>query len=432
MPKQRTRLRWEHPTYKYAYCIERRGTVYTIIDGGEKVAIRGLRWDSKNKSEAIRILDERLREAHKDKNSVEADIIPDLKPKTLYEAIEEFSAVKFTKFDKATVKSYITAFRAYLVEDMNLKDVNRIRNMVRERQGINNHAPNTQLKYLSKLNKLFEYCIGQEYMNRNPILSGMKPDEVTLEIKLFTQEEIEILFDYFFKMDNVFVPAKGEKKERIRKRSLSEDKKQFAWMIKFISIAGTRAMETINIWWDVSHAPVMPYSTKKPIILLPDKIIIDGKRSKKAKPRDRELPLPIIPQLYPILEELEKYKEINNGKLFKWNSVACLELWLRDALKELKLEGERNLHELRKTATNWWEKELGIPLHVCNYMAGHNQQTRDKYYGSIPTAQELIKMSGVRIVSDSLKSPFIKIPQNAILKNSPNSLTSSFSMISNN
>ncbi len=412
MPRQRTRKRWEHPTYKFAYCIERNGIVYTIIDGAEKVAIKGLIWDNKNKAEALKILDERLTEAHK-VEEVESKEESDLRPKTLYEAVEEFSSIRFTKFDKATIKSYMTAFKAYLVEDLNLADINRIRAMIRERQTINKHAPNTQLKYLSKLNKLFEYCIDQEYISRNPILKDMKPDEVAPEVKLFTQDELNTLFDYFFNLEKVVIPLKGKPGKRVRNRNLAEDKKQFAWMIKFISMVGTRAMETINIWWDVPKAPLISNSTRKSVIQLPERIIIDGKRSRRAKPRVREFPLQLIPQVYEVIQELEKYKDINKGKLFKWNSVACLELWMRDALQELELEPGRNLHALRKTAINWWEKELGIPLHVCNYMAGHNQQTRDKYYGSNPTALELVNMSSVRFQSDSILNGNIISPQNS-------------------
>ena len=406
MPRQRTRKRWEHSSYKYAYCIERYGNVYTVINNSAPAAIKGLKWKPENRNEAMRILDERLQEVMALETgqltkSAKANI-----PTTLYEAIEEFSTIEFKKLDKETVKSYMTAFNKYLVADLQLQDIVGIRKMINERLVENGHKPNTQLKYLAKLNRLFEFCISQEYMPRNPIVKGMKPDEEEVQIKPFTMEEMELLIDYFLSQKKVQIPI-GEGKTRIRKRSKAEGKEEYAYMLKLISTIGTRATETIKIWWDVKNAPVVPYTIdKKSIIVLPSKIIIDGKRSKRTKPRLREFPIELVPQTLEVLELLSKFKEDNKGKLLRWNTLAKPELWLREAVEELKLEPGRSLHSIRKTATNWWEKELGIPSHICAYMAGHNQQTRTKYYEKDPTAEQLVNMHGVKVRKKFVSSSF--------------------------
>lgn len=391
MPKQRTRKRWEHPSYKYAYCVERYENVYTVIDNEPPIVIKGMKWKPENRNEALRILDERLREKQTTNSVKQTRAINDRIPKTIYQAIAEFSSVEFKKFDKATIKSYLSAFNRYLPNDLLLNDVVGIRQLINDKLVEHTHKPSTQLKYLAKLNRLFEFCISQEYMPRNPILKGMKPDEEVNEVKAYTLDEMELLYEYFLNQNRVFIPM-GEGKIRTRKRSESEEKEEYAYMLKLIATIGTRATETIKLWWNVQNAPIIPFSLNKKSIILPNKIIIDGKRSKKSKPRIREFPIELVPQTLEVLELLEKYKERNNGKLLRWNTLAKPEYWLREAVKELNLEFGRSLHSIRKTATNWWEKELGIPSYICAYMAGHNQQTRTKYYEKDPTAEQLINM----------------------------------------
>ena len=93
-----------------------------------------------------------------------------------------------------------------------------------------------------------------------------------------------------------------------------------------------------------------------------------------------------------ILEELKIIKSNEKGAIIN--------------VKELNLEPGRSLHSIRKTATNWWEKDLGIPSYVCAYMAGHNQQTRTKYYEKDPTAEQLVNMHGKKVDLKFVSSSF--------------------------
>jgi integrase len=421
MPKPRSRKRWEHPSYRYAYCVERYDNVYTVIDNTPPVAIKGMKWKPENRNEALRILDERLRAKQSYDNGKLTQTAIEKIPKTIYQAIEEFSSIEFKKFDHATVKSYLSAFNKYLPEDLQLNDVVGIRKLINDKLLEHGHKSSTQLKYIAKLNRLFEFCISQEYMPRNPILKGMKPDEEENEVRPYTLEEMQLLYDYFISQKNVVIPI-GEGKNRIRKRSEAEEKEEYAYMLMLIATIGTRATETINIWWDVQNAPLIPYSINRKSIILPSKIIIDGKRSKKSKPRIREFPIELVPQTLEVLELLKKFKERNQGKLLRWNTLAKPEYWLREAVKELKLEPGRSLHSIRKTATNWWEKELGIPSNICAYMAGHNQQTRTKYYEKDPTAEQLVNMHGKKVnlkfVSSSFQEHVTQQNENSVNKKS--------------
>lgn len=433
MPKQRTRKRWEHPTYRYAYCIERYENVYTVIDNAPPVVIKGMKWKPENRNDALRILDERLREKQSFESGKLTQEAVDRIPKTIYQAIAEFSSVEFKKLDKATIKSYLSAFNKYLSEDLLLQDVVGIRKLINDKLIELGHKSNTQLKYIAKLNRLFEFCLSQDYMPRNPILKGMKPDEQENEVKPYTLEEMELIYDFFLSQKKVLIPV-GDGKSRTRKRSFSEEKEEYAYMLKLIATIGTRATETIKLWWDVPNAPVIPFSINKRSIVLPSKIIIDGKRSKKSKPRIREFPLELVPQSYEVLELLRKFMEGNKGKLLRWNTLAKPEYWLREAVKELNLEPGRSLHSIRKTATNWWEKELGIPSYICAYMAGHNQQTRTKYYEKDPTAEQLVNMHGKKVDLKFVSSSFqnFKTPQKESGEQPQTVVNSILSILSNN
>jgi integrase len=405
MPKPRSRKRWEHPSYRYAYCVERYDNVYTVIDNSPPVAIKGMKWKPENRNNAIRILDERVRIKKEEEDKGTSQKVIDNEPKFIYKAFEEFSAIEFPKLEKTTVQSYIAAISRYLPEDRSLQDVSGIRKLILERKENLNHAPNTQLKYLKRLNKFFNFCISQEYMPRNPIVAGMKPDSIENEIKVFEQEELALIYDYFLSLKTVKVPI-GENKYRYRIRKSNEEKELFAYMLQLIAIIGTRGSETIKLWWDVDNASPIPLGNGMRSIISENKIIIDGKRSKKAKHRIREFPLDMVPQSYDVLKKIEKFKDSFGGKLFPWTVLVKPELWLRDALTELKLEPGRNLHSLRKTAINWWEKQLGIPSYICEYLAGHKKATRDKFYSKTPTAEELVNMQNKAVSYKFVSSSF--------------------------
>ena len=114
--------------------------------------------------------------------------------------------------------------------------------------------------------------------------------------------------------------------------------------------------------------------------------------------------------------------------------MAKPEYWLREAVKELNLEPGRSLHSIRKTATNWWEKELGIPSYICAYMAGHNQQTRTKYYEKDPTAEQLVNMHGKKVDLKFVSSSFqnFKTPHNETGEQPQTIVNSVLSILSNN
>lgn len=385
MPKERRKNRWEHPHLKYAFCIERYGNVYTVIHGNPPAVIKGLKWVPKNKELALSILTDRYNKYIEHTPNELSKAIQSVE-KQLSEIIIEFSKLHFPKLSEGTRKTYITAFNSYLPDDYPITNVDAIRAMIQNQTVFLKHNPNTQLKYLSKLNRLFQYCIDQEYITRNPVINPMKPAPVPTPIKVFTRDEVNLIVDYVSNLVN-----KDTKKTIDEKRKINLE--QIALLVEFISYSGLRISEALNLWWDVPNAPIIMNDPQQRRSIITDTVlVIDGKRSIHTKPRVREFPLKFIPELLPIIEKLKEYQEVNNGKVFKWSYTSKAELQLKEIVSALKLEEGRSFHTLRKTALNYWEKELGIPAHISKFLAGHSAATREKFYSTEPSGDELLNM----------------------------------------
>lgn len=383
------RKRWNHPHFKYAYCIERGGTVYTVIHSGPPLAIKGIKFTAANKDIAMEVLTNRYYEYQKTVFGVD---IKEIKEEmTLYSVIKEFSQYHFTKFSKGTIYSYITAFNSYLPNDYPITQISDIRNMIDEQLKTLKHHPNTQLKYLSKLNQLFQYCLDQEYITRNPIITPMKPEPVAPTVKYFARDEINSIVKYFNNYANKEFANGSLKNNAIIK--VETNYKQMALLVEFLSYSGLRISEALNLWWNHEDAPVIKNDTlNRKSIITDSSIIVDGKRTIHTKPRVREFPLHLVPTLFSVIENLKSFQDVNENKVFKWKIASKVEGMLREAITDLGLEEGRSCHSLRKTALNYWEKELGIPSAISKYMAGHSEATREKFYSYEPSADDLLNM----------------------------------------
>lgn len=391
MPRERRKNRWEHPHLKYAFCIERYGNVYTVIHGGAPVSIKGLKWTQENKSIALEILTNRYNEYINPTSELATASNQSPKEKSLHDCIIEYSKLYYPKLSVPTRHSYTVAFHSYLPDNYLITDIDSIRGMINSRLAELKHHPNTQLKYLSKLNQLFQYCIDQEYITRNPVIRPMKPEPVETLVKVFTRFEVNMIVEY---LNNYHLQEfeNGSKKHNAEIKHKTNTK-QLALLIEFLSYSGLRISEALKLWWDVPNAPLIKNDIyKRKSIISGNKIIIDGKRAVHTKPKIREFPIDIVPALMPIINQLEEFKDVNNGKVFRWGYASKIEQTLKETIAALNLESDRNFHTLRKTALNYWEKNLGIPAEISKYLAGHSLSTREKFYSLEPTADELVNM----------------------------------------
>lgn len=388
MPKQSRTKRWEHSSYKNAYCIERYGNVYTTICGENAKVIKGLKWETKNKATALRILGERYVEYMKCRSGESIAIKKDM---MISEAYIEYIKVMFPNLTPNVQKRVHIAMKQYLPVNLPLANIKEIRDLIIEQKAEYNHKSAYLKKQLSILKRFFDYCIEQDYLVKNPVNRYMFPAIESNEVLMFSREEVNLMVDFLQSNSKIAIPLYG--KTYYRSRSERESSAQYAQVIEFISYIGTRAEETLKIFWDEEAAPLIKGDKDfRKSIISDNHIIIDGKRSNYRVPVIREFPLELVPESYNILEKCKKFKEENNGKLFKYNSYASIERTIRNIVMELKLPNNRNLHSLRKTAINHWENELGINPYICAYMAGHSEDIRRKHYRVKPGAEELVKM----------------------------------------
>lgn len=367
--------RWEHPYYRYAYIIERRGLCHTIIDGGNPRVIKGLKFHPNNKNKAIRELDYRLQQYQRDKAPKEA-------PKSVLPAIEEFISIILKEHSEATISRYIMAYKKMIPEDLPLDDPLLIGAEIKKNYMALNQAGTRGREIMLKVRRLLDYCFNQGYIQRNPVTKEMIPRVPSPSKNVYTADELERLLE-------VIPRLQGHK--RI-------DLNHFRQFIQFISLSGLRRLEVLKLYWDYDAAPYISQCNQKSLIIMPDKIIIDGKRSKYDVPRIRELPIELVPGLLELLNEIYEYKDANKGKVFKWGlRIDHLAYLLGEANRAAGIDPEKKFHALRNYAVNYWEKELNYPPHICSYMAGHGIGVREKHYSHTPTANELKRMVRGRI-----------------------------------
>ena len=83
---RRTRRRWDHPTYRYAYCVERYGNVYYVLHGGNAKALGNIIFKEANRKLALNLLDKKIEDYLRAKSALPADV----GITTLYELIEDY------------------------------------------------------------------------------------------------------------------------------------------------------------------------------------------------------------------------------------------------------------------------------------------------------------------------------------------------------
>lgn len=343
MPKHRSRERWEHPNYKYAYVINRNGICYTIIDGQEKKAIKHLFFTDKNKKEALRILNERLIEKLK---SIEKQ-----KTKFLYETIEEFKLLYFDKLSKHTIQCYDYAFK-FLDKNIRLSEINNITLMIKNNINEFKYSNNSTLLYLTKLNKFFKYCIDSNYIEKNPIINLLKPNSDITEKNIITKLDLDKILNYF------------------------KNKDYYSYLLfKFLSLTGLRREELYKLYFNYEIAPYIKNTNLKSCIY-ENYILVDGKRIKVNIPKIREIPIDLIPDLRQTINEL---KQFNYDKVLIYTSMFLFK-HLKICIKKLNLNPNYSLHSFRKYATNYWETELNFSDKLCSILGGHTRYIRNKAY----------------------------------------------------
>ena len=344
MARPRTRKqRWDHPLYNIGFCINRKGIVYTEINGVRLTT--NLKWNPNNKQLALEILEKRVLEHLNPK--VEEEPVA---KRSVFTLIKEFSKIHFPNVSVATQRKFKQSCSHFLKKDFLLDDFENLKNHIHDNIHKSKLHQNSKQKLLQALKQIFSYAIEEGYMVRNPIKKNAIPKPVKPEYVIFSVDDVNSLIDYFAQQNKI----------------------EFSLFIKFISITAVRVNEAIQIYWsDIDE----------------EKILIHGKGN-----RDRPFPINAFPEIFPVLEELKQFKDTNNGKLFKWNSYAKLEKWIRDAVSELGIENKGNFHAIRKMRENQLIQDEDLDLNIVAEILGHTKRVQEKHYLDVLGAKKLTEI----------------------------------------
>lgn len=367
----RTRRRWDHPTYRYAYCVERYGNVYYVLHGGNAKSLGNLIFKEANRKLALNLLDKKIEDYLNTKASLPADV----GITTLYELIEDYLSNELSNRPESQQRIIRYAIRATITDDAYLGDILAVRRSIQ--QGLtrcnDSSQPSTVNKYLSCVSKVFRHYIELDVLQRNPITSDMYRAKNVPIIRYPTLDELRIIVNHISSID-----------------------RELSLLIRFLASTGLRITEAMSLWFDNEAAPLISHSDKKSLIT-DSYMVVDGKRVSNNVPKIRELPIEIfnfsenIINIGAILAEL---REMNTGRVFSYSKHKFLLDRLYSAYRAIhgQLRHRYSFHCYRKFATNYWEKELGWAGNICAWVAGHTPAVKYANYTDVITGTELVNL----------------------------------------
>lgn len=257
--------------------------------------------------------------------------------------------------------------------------------------------PNTLLNTVIRINSLFIWLCKRRKLEYNPVdsLSRLKVPEP--ERLIYNRYELELMFAWFkedrldwladeiqslSKRPNPNAPWWEPSNEELVLKAINQRKKNFLtrqfvraheqrWLLyKLLSLSAMR----------VSEAAALTTNS-----IVDNTIHIMGKGH-----RLRLFPLydaggdPIIPGLPEIVQMLlDRAQMKQQERLFDWVTTSCMmtvsKSWasVRDTMG---MGSSRTLHNLRHTARDWWEQDLGLdPILGCD-LSGHSPAIYLKHY----------------------------------------------------
>lgn len=268
------------------------------------------------------------------------EIQPKKKP-TINEAFERFMAAKMNLLD-STKKTYIIMFKAifkrdYLIDEQRIEEdiQNYLKSTTNKSVTINN--------YLERAETFIGYCSENEWIRKMNIFKRYKQRNTDAKIKMYTDEELQKIVDYFATSDI-----------------------EMSLMIRFMIETGARIVDVLTLQSDQINENIITWQNKV------------SKRDEERPISDKALEiLKLLPQ---------------KGKIFSWNHSegSMLNNRLRKAFKDIGIErNERAFQEFRSTFRMKLVKR-GIPEPYIQYLMRHKSiSTTIKHYTSYEKKESL-------------------------------------------
>lgn len=356
-------LRWDHPDYKKGvYCFERDGYIHTYIFG-ERMSIRNLPWDKKNKDFAIQVLDKRLKEYYDRQNGFNNERLD-----TFSELFLFYKEVRFPKIKKQSRIAIVSSIKQIMKDnDLRLSDnvgmtkyfSKRVNQMIETDE----YANSTTRNSLINIKSVFEFGIEQEIIKSNPIKSWLIPTKEGFKYVICTRKQLNKVLDTLVEYINS-TKFKSKKIPRLK----------LYYALKIASITGMRINEI---------------ATLKPEYVRENKILIFGKGDNW-----REFPYSVMNGLKELMFEILSFhkehlssEEYLLGYLDSRNINSHFYFFMRR--KNLVDCKEVKFHAIRKLVENEMMNDYSLNDNIVRSLIGHTIQTQNSHYIKKLSAEEI-------------------------------------------
>jgi integrase len=339
MPNHRTALRWDHPTYRFAYVREYRGMACTVIHGSPPIST-GFKWHPASRDQALKILNARL------SVYLYGQVAQDTTTMTCADLFEEFVKVRFGKISRNMQGEYERYMQAFVPGNMLVTSTKAIRDAILSNVADSHYHHNTRRKGLKRVRSVFAFGIDEGWLKVNPVNRDMIPSERRSTPQPYTEEQLSQALDQLHGRNKAFV--------------------------EFLIATGCRAKEARDAKWEHVKA---------------DHIVLDGKRNKQDVPVFRVIPFVLCPDLPRIIERARTAEWRGPEYIFGVTNYQPIARALKEALPEAN-----GFHNIRKHVINKWIRK-GWPVTVLDAMAGHDERIRGDHYEVPFSADELVRLA---------------------------------------
>ncbi len=343
MAPPRTRQHWNSRQYPHLGFIYSRNGVAYINIADKIIRSTKMKFAPDNKAILLDILDKAIfGYLHPQMVENTTEIL------TVSELIKEFASLPKNLKNLTLRKRCRTAVKHFVKKDYYINQTKEIRDLIIANYNASRLHPNTIRKVFQVLKRIFNYAVEQFYIDKNPISDHMIPSFKKEELKIFTEEQVFEIIQYFGKKNNVSMNL----------------------LVRFMNITGMRISEAIKSeWFDINDK----------------RILIHGKNNK-----DRPFPIETYPELLIVLDELKKLNI--DGKLFKWGNIQTPQKSLKRACIELGIYNKgQNFHSIRKLVENRMLFIEGMNAFKVAELMGHTRIVQEAYYAAGYKESDFIK-----------------------------------------